>query len=51
MSRELSAAIVVDAPTFERCGPGAADLVDQGELPIRGRSEPARVYALPLQAG
>jgi class 3 adenylate cyclase len=51
MSRELGAAIVVDAATFERCDGTAGDLVDQGELPIRGRSEPARVYALPLQAG
>jgi class 3 adenylate cyclase len=50
MTRELDAAVVVDAATFERCGPVAADLVDQGELPIRGRSEPARVFALPLPA-
>ncbi len=51
MSRELSAAIVVDAATFERCAGAAADLVDQGELPIRGRREPARVFALPLPEG
>jgi class 3 adenylate cyclase len=48
MSRELAAAIVVDAPTFQRGGDAAAGFVDQGELPIRGRREAERVYALPL---
>jgi class 3 adenylate cyclase len=48
MSRELSAAVVIDAPTWQRGGDGAAGFVDQGELPIRGRSDPERVYALPL---
>jgi adenylate cyclase len=48
MSRELDAAVVIDAPTFERATEAATDFVDQGELPIRGRSEAQRVYALPL---
>jgi class 3 adenylate cyclase len=48
MSRELDAAVVIDAPTFERAKEAATDFVDQGELPIRGRSEAQRVYALPL---
>jgi adenylate cyclase len=49
MSRELAAAIVIDAPTFQRAKQEAGDFVDQGELPIRGRSEAQRVYALPLE--
>lgn len=48
MSRELDAAVVIDAPTWQRGGAEAAGFVDQGELPIRGRREPERVYALPL---
>jgi adenylate cyclase len=48
MSRELTAAVVIDALTFERAREEAAGFVDQGELPIRGRSEAQRVYALPL---
>jgi class 3 adenylate cyclase len=48
MSRELAAAVVVDAPTWQRGGDAAAGFIDQGELPIRGRRDPERVYALPL---
>jgi adenylate cyclase len=48
MSRELDAAVVIDSATFERSSGAAAGFVDQGELPIRGRSEAQRVYALPL---
>ena len=45
MSRELEAAVVIDRPTFERGREAAASFVDQGELPIRGRSDPERVFA------
>jgi adenylate cyclase len=48
MSRELKAAVVVDWPTYERGRAAAGEFVDQGELPIRGRNDPERVYALPL---
>jgi class 3 adenylate cyclase len=48
MSRELAAAVVIDASTWQRGGDAAAGFVDQGELPIRGRSDPERIYALPL---
>lgn len=47
MSRELQAAIVIDRPTYERGREAAASFIDQGELPIRGRSDPERVFALP----
>ena len=50
MSRELQAAVVIDRPTFERGREAAASFVDQGELPIRGRSDPERIFALPLRA-
>jgi class 3 adenylate cyclase len=50
MSRELSAAIVIDRPTYERGRSAAGGFVDQGELPIRGRNDPERIYALPLRA-
>lgn len=50
MSRELVASIVIDAATWDRAGEATSDFVDQGELPIRGRSDAERAYALPLLA-
>ena len=49
MSRELSASVVIDASTFRGARDVAEDFVDQGELPIRGRNHPERIYALPIR--
>jgi class 3 adenylate cyclase len=50
MSRELVASVVIDAATRERAREAAADFVDQGELPVRGRTQGQRAFALPLAA-
>ncbi len=50
MSRELAASVVIDAATRERARDAAADFVDQGELPVRGRTQGQRAFALPLAA-
>jgi len=49
-SRELVASVVIDAATRERAREAAADFVDQGELPVRGRSQGEHAFALPLLA-
>jgi class 3 adenylate cyclase len=50
MSRELVASVVIDAVTRERAREAAVGFVDQGELPVRGRSQGERAFALPLLA-
>jgi class 3 adenylate cyclase len=52
MSRELKASIVVDGLTRARSQGVHQGLEDRGELPVRGRSDPEQIYALPIrQAG
>jgi class 3 adenylate cyclase len=48
LTRDLDAAMVIDAATWRRAGYVAADLVRREQLPIRGRTEPEDVYLLPL---
>jgi class 3 adenylate cyclase len=48
LTRELDAAMAIDATTRERAGYVSADFVLRPRLTIRGRTEPADVYVLPL---
>ena len=48
LTRDLDAAMVIDATTRERAGYVSADFVLRERLTIRGRTEPADVYVLPL---
>jgi len=48
LTRDLHASIAIDAPTHAAAGPAAAHFHRHDRLPIRGRSEPVDVYALPL---
>lgn len=48
LTRDLDAAVAVDDTTFRRAGPACADFLRHGDLPIRGRSQPETVHALPL---
>ena len=48
MSRELGASIVLDGLTRARSQAESRGFEDRGELPIRGRSDPEQIYALPL---
>ena len=48
MTRELDAAVAIDDTTFRRLGRACADFIRHADLPIRGRSQPETVYALPL---
>jgi len=48
LTRDLDAAMVIDATTRERAGYVSADFVLRQRLTIRGRTEPADVYMLPL---
>jgi class 3 adenylate cyclase len=48
-TRDLDAAIAIDAVTRERAGYVCADFAAHHALRIRGRSEPQDVWALPLQ--
>ena len=49
MSRELKASIVVDGLTRARSQGVHQGFEDRGELPVRGRSDPEQIYALPIQ--
>ena len=49
MSRELGASIVVDGLTRARSQAVSRGFEDRGELPVRGRSDPEQIYALPLR--
>jgi class 3 adenylate cyclase len=48
LTRDLEAAMVIDAATWRGAGYVAADLVSRERVPIRGRTEPEDVYLLPL---
>ena len=48
MTRELDAAIVIDAATRRGAGTAADDFVECADTSVRGRSESLLVYALPL---
>jgi class 3 adenylate cyclase len=50
LSRELNAAIVIDAATWMAAGALAADFERHAHTPIRGRRQTEDVYALPLAA-
>jgi class 3 adenylate cyclase len=50
LTRELDAAIAVDAATHEAAGYVCADFAKHEGVRIRGRSEPQDVWALPLAA-
>jgi hypothetical protein len=48
MTRELDAAIAIDAPTRERAGYVCGDFVRHADVAIRGRTGRFDVFALPL---
>ena len=48
LTRELDAAMVIDAATRRAAGPAAADLRPSPGVPIRGRRHREDVYVLPL---
>jgi class 3 adenylate cyclase len=50
LSRDLKAAIVIDAATWTAAGESAADFERHEQTPIRGYRRAADVYALPLTA-
>jgi class 3 adenylate cyclase len=50
LTRELDAAVVIDAVTWERAQPAAAGFEKRSAVPIRGRRETQDVYALPLRS-
>jgi adenylate cyclase len=50
LTRELHAAIAIDAPTHRRAGVEAARFRRHERMRIRGRAEPVDVWALPLAA-
>jgi adenylate cyclase len=50
LTRDLQAAIAIDAPTHRRAGREAAAFQRHERVRIRGRAEPVDVWALPLAA-
>ena len=50
LTRDLNAALVIDAVTWERAQPAAEDFEKRPEVPIRGRRETQDVYALPMRS-
>jgi adenylate cyclase len=48
LTRDLAAAIVIDARTWAAAGNVAADFEGHERTPIRGRRQPEDVYVLPL---
>lgn len=50
LARDLNAAMVIDATTWERAGAAAHWFVKHSTVAIRGRSQTQDVYALPLRA-
>lgn len=48
LTRELHAAVAIDAATHAAAGPATARFRRHARVPIRGRAEPVDVYALPL---
>lgn len=49
LTRDLEAAVLIDAPTREWAQAAAADFEKRPEVPIRGRRATQDVYALPLR--
>jgi len=50
LTRDLHAAVAIDARTHRRAGESAASFRRHEQVVIRGRAEPVDVYALPLAA-
>jgi adenylate cyclase len=50
LTRDLNAAIVIDAATWVAAGESAADFERHERMPIRGYRRTEDVYALPLVA-
>ena len=50
LTRELRAAVAIDARTHRRAGDSAASFRLHEQVPIRGRAEPVDVYSLPIAA-
>ncbi|MGH7786170.1 MAG: adenylate/guanylate cyclase domain-containing protein, partial [Candidatus Binatia bacterium] len=50
LTRELHAAVAIDARTHHRAGDSAARFERHERVPIRGRAEPVDVYSLPAAA-
>ncbi len=50
LTRELDAALVIDATTWQRAEAAAASFERRSAVPIRGRRETQDLYALPLRA-
>jgi adenylate cyclase len=50
LTRDLAAAIVIDARTWTSAGDAAADFESHERTPIRGRRQTEDVYVLPLAA-
>jgi len=48
LTRELRAAVAIDARTHRRAGDSAASFRLHEQVPIRGRAEPVDVYSLPI---
>jgi class 3 adenylate cyclase len=48
LTRDLDAALVIDAATWERAQPAATGFEKRPDVPIRGRRETQDVYALPM---
>jgi adenylate cyclase len=51
LTRELEAAVVIDAPAWESARAAAAGFEKRPDAPIRGRRETQDVYVLPLRTG
>jgi class 3 adenylate cyclase len=51
LTRELDASLVIDAATWERAQPAAAEFEKRPGVAIRGRREARDVYALPMRSG
>ncbi len=49
LTRDLDAALAIDAVTWERAQPAAEGFEKRPEVPIRGRRETQDVYALPMK--
>ncbi len=50
LTRDLDAALVIDAPTWERAQAAAGDFEKRSNVPIRGRRETQDVYVLPMRS-
>jgi class 3 adenylate cyclase len=50
LTRQLQAAVAIDASTHDTAGESAAGFERQGRIQVRGRAEPVDVYSLPLSA-